>query len=67
LPSTQPGDKLEKFCSGTVFGILVIAKALKVLLVMAVSETYTAAVFDLVKEFTIWVNILEIFGKEATA
>jgi hypothetical protein len=48
-------------------GILGTAKALKLLLVMESSESYTEAVFDLFMVFTIWVNILAIFGHEAKA
>jgi hypothetical protein len=44
------------------YGILGIAKVLKLLLVMELSEPYTEAVFDLVIVFTIGVNILAIFG-----
>jgi len=53
--------------TGDCFGILVIAKALKLLLVMKLSEPYIEAVFDLVMVFTIWANILAIFGHEAKA
>jgi hypothetical protein len=53
--------------NGDSFGILGIAKALKLLLVMELSEPYTEAVFDLVMVFTIWANILAIFGHEAKA
>jgi hypothetical protein len=52
---------------GTDMGILAITNILKVLPVMELTEAYTTAVFYLVMEFTIWVNILENFGKEAIA
>jgi len=51
--------------TGDCFGILVIAKALKILLAMELSEPYIEAVFDLAMVFTIWANILAIFGHEA--
>jgi len=53
--------------TGDYFGILGTAKALKLLPVTELSESYKDVVLDLVMVFTIWVNILIIFGYEAKA
>jgi len=57
-----PIGKVTASFTADCYGILGIAKALKLLLVMELSEPYTEAVFDLVIVFTIGVNILAIFG-----
>jgi hypothetical protein len=48
-----------------LFWHLGTAKALKLLLVMELSESYKEAVLDSVMAFTIWVNILAIFATQS--
>jgi hypothetical protein len=62
-PTGEVTVSFTKDCSG----ILRIAKDLKLLPDIELSEPYTEVVFDLLMVFTIWVNILAIFGHKAKA
>jgi hypothetical protein len=70
-PPTQPGDQLGKWhlvsFTGECSGNLRIAKDLKLLPDMELSEPYTEVVFDLFMVFTTLVNIVAIFGHKAKA